>query len=1058
LTFNLPLPHLPGNMKRIRHLLFLFFLLAFSPVISAQTPFLKPHQLFKGKEEYNVNVVYQDLKGWIWFGTDKGLFRFDGINYTRFTTSEGLADDNITAINNQDNNNLWIGHRNGEITIYNQNTFNAFLPDEGLGKIDITDIVTDSSGVVWYSTNGEGVFMFDGRYLNNLNTDDGLSDNYVYDIESDRNGVLWFATDNGITRYSAGKCITISMKDGLNDNIVRVLKTTKDGKLLIGTEDNGVTVYDPDNNIFTPIAGWDFGPVTGIAVSIENEVWISTEKDGIIQLELTGLNPFIRKITMNQGLISNRISSIIKDQEENIWIGGKMGVMQALPPVFEFLNKSNGSPFEMIYSLTKDDAENLWVCSETGLYRGTPDNTGQFKWENISETLNLTLTNFISLFSDKEGYIWAGTYGEGTLRINPADLKYKKYSDKEGLRDNNIISVSGSDNRIWFSTLGGGVSYFDMSERRIKNYSNAELQDSYIYSTKTDKSGKTWIAGSLDYPSYIYNDSIINIAGNRKSYPQLYSVAEDTSGIIWFNTGDKGLINITNDSIVSYGPAEGITFAKIQSIVFDKYNNLLVISNSGLIFYKPNSGVILEFGENSGLSYQYPVMNSVYTDKEDQIWIGTETGIIKYNPEYLQFIGQNPKVFLSVKNLFSDPVEPGKYKFRYRENNFTFGFTGIWFTNPEGLNYRYMLKGFDLEWTYSNQNQVQPYSKLPDGDYSFITEVSLDGKNWYRYDDSVFTFSIRTPFWKAWWFIAFMIIAVISSVYAYIKLRLFNLERAKEHLENEVQKRTEEISKQNRELEAQKEEIQSSIRYAHRIQTAALPPKKQLDSVLKDYFILNKPRDIVSGDFYWIAQNSVHNFFSVGDCTGHGVPGSFMSMLGISALNDIVKSLQLCKASKVLDLLRERIQESLHQDDNREFVTYDGMDIALCIMDPVTKIIQFAAAHNSLYLIRNGEIQIFPADKIDIGRFSVEKTEFTNHTIHCLEGDHIYLFTDGFADQFGGPMKKKYKSQKLRDFLISIHKESMEKQRLLLDEEIETWRGNLPQVDDILIMGIRIGE
>jgi ligand-binding sensor domain-containing protein/serine phosphatase RsbU (regulator of sigma subunit) len=1065
-------------MNRVACLVVIILLFPGTSALLGQTPFLKQHHLFRGKEDYTVNVIYQDPKGWIWFGTDRGLFRYDGITDIRYTTTEGLASDNVTAINSNTDGKLWIGHKNGKITIFDGNEFNLFSPEESLGKIEITDIAADSTGTIYYSTNGEGVFMYDGRYLTNLNTDDGISDNFVYDIEIDSKGIVWFATDNGITRYNNHNCEVISMKDGLNDNLVRVLKASKDGRLWIGTDENGLTIYNPEDKSFTPIKGWHYGPITGFTISLENDIFLSTENQGIIQLQISDLaNPIYRKITEKQGLISNRLKTLIKDIEENIWIGGNKGIIQALPPVFEFLNKTNGTPFEEIYSLTKDNFGNLWVCTEIGIYLGVPDANGQFEWSNISEELNKEKTNFISLFNDKEGQIWAGTYDEGVFRINPSNLKYKKYTIKEGLSDNNIISISGDENIVWFSTAGGGVTSYNLSDGRFKGYSNTELKESNIYTTKSDKSGKTWIAGSLKYPAYIFRDSLFILRGTGNRYPVLYSVAIDSSGGVWFNTGDKGIIKISGNRIDSIGKKEGIGFNEIKSIIFDKLNNLLVISDYGLIFYNTISGDVIEFGENSGLSYQYPIENSVFTDKNHQVWIGTRTGIIKYNPEYLKVIGQNPKVFISVKNLFSNPVKPGKKRFRFNENNFTFGYTGIWFTNAEGLNYRYMLEGFDLKWNYSKRNQNFTYSKLPDGDYSFRAEVSIDGKNWYSYKESVYSFRILTPFWKTWWFFAVVLISAISGVYWYIKRRVYNLEKAKEQLEKEVQKRTEEIRKQNKELEeqkleiasqrdlaeehrdkieAQKEEIQSSIRYARRIQTASLPPKKMLDSILKEYFILNKPRDIVSGDFYWIAQDSAHTYFSVGDCTGHGVPGSFMSMLGISALNDIVKSLQTCKASTILNLLRDRIQGSLHQDIDNEMVTNDGMDIGLCIFDPDTRILQFAAAHNSMYLIRDGEIQIFPADKIDIGRFSNEKVEFNNHTIQCLKGDLIYLFTDGYADQFGGPMRKKYKSQKLRDFLISIHNEPLEKQKILLDEEIEAWKGNLLQVDDILIMGVKI--
>jgi ligand-binding sensor domain-containing protein/serine phosphatase RsbU (regulator of sigma subunit) len=1046
--------------------------------VEAQTPFFRQHQIIKGKEEYNVRKIFQDPKGWIWFGTDHGLFRFDGVNYTSYTTSEGLADDQITAISSAKDGKLWVGHRNGEISIYDGFAFKVFVPEEGLGRVEISDIVSDSAGIMWYSTLGEGIYRYDGRYLTNLNTDDGISDNNVYSIEIDSKGVLWLATDNGITRYISGHCDIISMKNGLNDNIVRVVKSSNDGRIWIGTEERGLTIYDPDSKTFTEISNWDFGAVTGFTISLENDIWVSTEKQGIIQVKLNGnFEPSYRKITVDQGLISNRISTIIKDREQNIWIGGKQGVIQALPPIFEFLNKTNGTPFSMVYNLLIDKVRNIWICSEYGLFRGVPDNTGQFQWQNISKETGLEKVNFISLYIDKQDFIWAGTYGNGVYRINPKNLKFKEFGTREGLIDNNVISISGTNERMWFSTLGGGVSCYNYGLSRILNFHFPELDNSYVYAAKTDASGRTWIAGSLKYPSYIYNDSLYRAVAEGHKYSQLYSVAFDTSGGIWFNTRDNGIIHLIADSAETLDKRSGIGHGKIQSIVFDKFNNLVVISDMGLQFYKPGTGESIEFSESSGLAYLYPILNSVYTDNEGKIWIGTENGLIKYNPEYLKLVDQDPKVFLSLTNLFYNPIPENRSVFKASENNFTFGYTGIWFQNPEGLFYRYMLEGFDLSWNYSNRNQVLPYSKLPAGHYSFKVEVSLDQKTWYSSSEAVFSFRVKPPVWQRWWFLLLSLLLIISGIYLYIKRRLANLEKAKKELELEVHKRTEEIRNQNEileiqkeeiaaqrdhaeeqrdKIEAQKEEIQASIRYAHRIQTAALPPKNQMDTILGDYFILNKPRDIVSGDFFWVAKNESSLFFAVGDCTGHGVPGAFMSMLGLSALNDIVKSLKVCSASIILDTLRERIQESLHQLGEIEFISTDGMDISLCIFDTKSYNLQFAAAHNPLYIIRNKELIVISADKMEIGSTVREQESFTNNNFKCRPGDILYLFSDGFPDQFGGNDGRKYKYQKFKEYLVTIHEQPLQKQKWMLDEEIESWKGHHPQVDDIMVMGVKI--
>lgn len=1045
------------KMKKENLPILLILLLLSASRIVAQSPLIKSHNLFKGKEEYNVNIIYQDPRGWIWFGTDHGLFRFDGISNILFTTADSLADDNITALHLTKDKKLWIGHKQGEITVFDGHSFKKFNPEGGLGEIPVSDIVSDSAGVIWYSTLGEGVFRWDGKYLSNLNTDDGVSDNYVYDIELDHKGVLWFATDNGITRYHDRKCEVISMKDGLADNIVRVIKTANDGKLWIGTDEKGVIVYNPDDKSFVNLSGWNFGPVTGITLSRENEIWISTEREGIIQLKLPGNYYFsYRKVKVTPEMESIRINSVIKDMEDNIWIGGRSFVTQVLTPVFEFLNPSNGTPFNNCYSLAIDNFDNIWVCSEKGLFRGIHGNSGDLIWSNLSEMLRFGKTNFISLYHDREGLIWAGTYGSGVYRIDPSDLGYSRFTDQNGLTDNNIISISGLNNLVWFSTLGGGVSCFDTDNQGFISYSDPELKDLYVYETQPDKTGKLWIAGSLRYPSYIYNDSLYKISFTGSRLSQYYSIAMDTSGRPWFNTGDKGILMVDGDSVRLFGKEEGIGFDKIQSIEFDKLNNLVIVSNRGLLFYKPGSGIILEFGESSWLSYLYPELNSVFTDDDGKIWIGTEAGIITYNPDYLQYIGKDPLVFLSIMNLFYDPIKENRNKFRYWENNFTFGYTGIWFSNPEGLRYRYRLEGNDADWTYSSRNQTLTYSNLQPGKYSFISEVSLDERNWFSSSDSAYSFAISPPFWRRIWFLAGVILLIFLAIFSYIRLRLKSLRKDKKQLEAEVQKRTEEISNQNKVLEAQKEEIQSSMHYARRIQSATLPPKNKLEAILKDYFILYKPCEIVSGDFYWVAKVSSNIFFAAVDCTGHGVPGSFMSMLGLSALNDIVKSLTKIRASVILDQLNVRIREALHQGDEREMDTHEGMDISLCILDIKTNILQFAGANNPFYLIRNNSLTEIPGDHIDIGSHTTETEEFTNHELKCEPGDLIYLFTDGYADQFGGPSRKKYKSQKFKDLLLSIHNESMDSQKLMLDKELENWKGGFEQIDDILVMGIKI--
>ena len=252
----------------------------------------------------------------------------------------------------------------------------------------------------------------------------------------------------------------------------------------------------------------------------------------------------------------------------------------------------------------------------------------------------------------------------------------------------------------------------------------------------------------------------------------------------------------------------------------------------------------------------------------------------------------------------------------------------------------------------------------------------------------------------------------------------------------------------------QRRELMASLKYASFIQHAVLPEAKIMDNTLHDFFIFYKPRDIVSGDFYYCSRKEQYIVAAAGDCTGHGVPGALMSIMGVSFLNEILSSRGPCKSSRILNLLRERVMKSLHQTGH-ELENKDAMDMALCIFNPLNSELQYAGANNPLYHIRNRVLTEIKPDKMPVGVNAIEENSFTNHTIQLHQGDTIYIFSDGYADQFGGPENKKFKYGPLKELLIRISDKSMKKQRDELERVIDKWKGDEEQVDDILIFGIK---
>ncbi len=299
------------------------------------------------------------------------------------------------------------------------------------------------------------------------------------------------------------------------------------------------------------------------------------------------------------------------------------------------------------------------------------------------------------------------------------------------------------------------------------------------------------------------------------------------------------------------------------------------------------------------------------------------------------------------------------------------------------------------------------------------------------------------------------------------------IEGQKVMLEQQVKEKTAEIQQKSDQLEEKNKEITDSISYARRIQTAILPPDEMLADALGDYFVIYKPKDVVSGDFYWSYQNGDSTVFAVADCTGHGVPGAFMSMIGNSILNEVVQDRKVLDADLILNELRSTLISTLQKSSGQ--TTRDGMDIALCVWNRKNNTLQYAGANNSLYWISenvakdgsikesakirlyNNHLLEIVADKQPIG-YQEGKMDvpFTKHIIQLRKGDNIYITSDGYIDQFGGDKNKKFTSKRFRDLLDTFVHQPIELQKHILEQTIEEWKKYETQTDDICVIGIRV--
>jgi serine phosphatase RsbU (regulator of sigma subunit) len=319
-------------------------------------------------------------------------------------------------------------------------------------------------------------------------------------------------------------------------------------------------------------------------------------------------------------------------------------------------------------------------------------------------------------------------------------------------------------------------------------------------------------------------------------------------------------------------------------------------------------------------------------------------------------------------------------------------------------------------------------------------------------------FVIEPPFWRRNWFYALCVITLIGSIYTYVQFQTKKLAKENKILEQKVEERTAEVVKKKDELqfayhetEEKNRDIMDSINYAKRIQYTLLANVEMIKANVKEHFILFQPKDVVSGDFYWAAKKDDRFYIAVCDSTGHGVPGAFMSLLNISFLNEAITQQNIQAPNEILNYVREQLINSILKDGAQ-----DGMDGILLCIDKSNNTITYAAAHNNPVLISDGNLVEFKADKMPIGK-GEKDASFTLFTIEMKDvSDTLYLYTDGYADQFGGTNGKKFKYKQLQQMLLANCDKRLSEQQDIFLKTFNEWKGNLEQVDDVLLIGIRV--
>ncbi|GAA4828103.1 two-component regulator propeller domain-containing protein [Algivirga pacifica] len=975
--------------------------------------FSESHKNLLGSD---VRAMVEDSAGRIWIGTTKGLMQYN--EETRYfdqflSEDNGLPSDHVLSLGlSRDGTQLWVGTQGGlSVLNFSNEEVKTYHWTQATRKgASVWSIYEDTEGNVWAGGQEELRVKLKGE---NTFTPIPQVQSAVYNIVEDRSGRLWFGTvaeglyytDPYISRfeYYSAKA---SYKGALSNDLALSFFENETGDIWVGTDGGGLNHLSKEGRI-TPLRGANFLDDQAILSSYydgNGKVWLGTYAKGLFYMDLkTGVEKhYEHKKGEPNSLPSNDVRAIFKDHDGTLWIGTNNGGVSHFDPQTEqFTNYTGGEgdkylPNNSASCIMRDQKGRLWVGTYYGLALLEDAKEGIFKhfFPNVDlQTDNLS--NMISsVYEDSKGRLWLSTYGGGLLLFDITKGAFvKKYTVEDGLSSNNTYGVlEDKDGNLWVSTAYG-ISKFIPEEEKFIVY--------------TEKDGL--ITNEFLYGAYMKSKS-----------GKLYF-----GGVGGFNT----------------------------------------FYTSWLIEDKTTPKVVL-----TGLRVFH-----------EEVKVGAEDHILSKSMPYLK------ELTLTAE-----------------QSSFSIDFAALSYIYPQKNTYKYMLEGFDEEWLTASDIARADYTNVPWGTYTFRVKAA----NWngvWNEEGAQLKVVVLPAWWETIWFRLLVILTAVSVIYGVYLWRIRILRMKEAALEQAVDERTllladqaARLDEQNVTLDSQTKELQdqatileehkqelaaqkdsleeqnkvlekahkridvqntwivSSLNYAQTIQETILPKKEQLQVFFEEVAVFYRPKDIVSGDFYWGAIKGEQLYFAFADCTGHGVPGAIMSMLGANALNKLINDRNLTDPKEILLKLNEEIQRVLRQPDSGNT---DGMDICFCIYEFTAYggVLTYAGGKMPLYHYnaQEGKLVRLQTASRSIGGRQKEKP-FSMEKLEVKKGDILYFSTDGFIDQVGEETGKRVGTPRFMDLLREHVDLSLTEQSKQLEEFIKTYQGNEVQRDDITVVGLKV--
>jgi ligand-binding sensor domain-containing protein/serine phosphatase RsbU (regulator of sigma subunit) len=1073
--------------------------------ICAQQFHLKSYSLEEGLPRVGVYDIFQDHNGFIWVGTEGGgICKFDGHTFHSYTRRNGLPSDNIRLIFEDDQNTLWLATNKG-ICYFDGYQFNKVPLSDSLNEDRIRAFSQDAEGRIWVGTD-HGISFIDAKNKSEdseFQLDQIFPDSTIRSLMWHQNK-MWIASDSGLYLYSGGGLKLFENQAQLSSYQIIKLYADSKGAVWIGTSAGVNKISGDDISFWTTADGLVHNRVRSIQEDCYGNMWFGT---------FSGINIFdgeqMIAITSENGLTNERVRCITRDNFDNIWIGTFYGgMMRYNYKDFTGFTVHEGLASNQIQAIHEDEYGDILVGTSAGLTHLEVIDNKLYNYATLTLGDSYLGNSIRAVYYDQNGYTWLGNARGITVIKGDYRKEILFQSHDAGVDGIGVNVIKFYNNKFFIGTTHGLFQVNVIGDYESFQTVNLSLNNKMggwdVSSIICDAENRIWV-GFADGTISVYDKARIVTPVVSEELFKVISIASDSSDNIWIGTDGNGLFRARYNSetkqldLFGFSKLNGLTSDYIYSILYVK-DKLWIGHERGVDIAKIEADTIssvIVCGSEIGFTGLQNYQNASLFDSKGNLWFGTVNGLFRLNGKELETFleGANSIIHLtgikvngstidweksgwadSTAGIFKLPVN---LELPYSQNNLEFKFVAINYVAPDKIRYSWKLDGFDHNWSDPSKDNHILYTNLEPGNYTFRLRASNE-LGVIQEEEYSFSFIIHKPFWQTWWFRIVMTLAALFLGVAIMRWRTRQLREKQKKLELIIEERTAEISSQNEMLEEKNKEITDSIFYSRRIQRSVLPAKEKVAKLLSDYFIFFRPKDIVSGDFYW-AERSLDKqkiFFAVADCTGHGVPGAMVSLIATRALNSALREHGIDVASEILDSVNVSMIESFTEAETGNVIK-DGMDISLCSIEYEKKDtirFQYAGAQNSVWIVRaeqekklevNG-IFIEPnmtsigynlfeikADKQPIGYFE-GRINFKNNTATLKKGDRIYLYSDGFADQFGGEKGKKFKYKTLKELILSCQDQSMNQQYGIIRNTFYDWKREFEQLDDVCMMGVEV--